>query len=705
MEAVECGAASLAIVLAYYGRIVALEELRAASGVSRDGSKASNLIKAAAKYGLEAHGYSKETDELNELDLPFVIFWNFNHFVVVEGFGKGVVYLNDPASGPRRVSDEEFDQSFTGVVLCFSPLPEFKKGGHKRSLLAALKSRLSGSEGALAYVVLAGLALVIPGLVLPTFSMIFVDGVLIGRRKEWIVPLLAGMGLTMLVRAGLIALQEKYLMRMQARLAIANASRFFWHILHLPIEFFTHRYGGEIGSRLPINDWVAHLLSGQLATTVLDLVMVVFFGVLLLLYNVPLTLMGIGVAVLNIVALRSFARRRVDANRRLQQDEGKLMGTSMNGLQTIETLKSTGREADFFVRWSGYQSKVVNTQQILASYDRQLNLVCGFLSGVNSIGLLAFGALKVMNGSWTIGMLVAFQSLMASFLDPFHSLVNMGSTLQSVEGGMNRLDDVLRYPRDPLLELPHAAGSAQTPATKLRGHLELKNVSFGYSRLDPPLLENFSFILKPGQRVALVGGSGSGKSTVAKLVSGLYEPWCGEIVLDDHPRSSYSRYVLANSIALVDQDIFLFEGTVRDNLTLWDDTVSETQIVAAARDACIHEDIAARPGGYDSVVTEGGSNFSGGQRQRLEIARALVTNPTLLLLDEATSALDPVTESQIDDNLRRRGCACLIMAHRLSTIRDCDEIIVLKSGRVVQRGPHTALIAVEGAYAQLIQAE
>ena len=705
MEAVECGAASLAIVLAYYGRIVALEELRAASGVSRDGSKASNLIKAAAKYGLEAHGYSKETDDLKELDLPFVIFWNFNHFVVVEGFGKGKVYLNDPASGPRRVSDDEFDQSFTGVVLCFSPRPDFQKGGRKRSLLAALKSRLSGSEGALAYVVLAGLALVIPGLVLPTFSRIFVDGVLIARRTEWVVPLLAGMGLTMLVRAALIALQEKYLMRMQARLAIATASRFFWHILNLPIEFFTHRYGGEIGSRLPINDWVAHLLSGQLATTVLDLVMVVFFGVLLLLYDVPLTLMGISVAVLNIVALRLFARRRVDANRRLQQDDGKLMGTSMNGLQTIETLKSTGREADFFVRWSGYQSKVVNSQQTLASYDRQLNMVSGFLGGLNSIGLLALGAMKVMKGDWTVGMLVAFQTLMSSFLDPFQSLVNLGSTLQSVEGGMNRLDDVLRYPREAQLELSRSPGSAQHSATKLQGHLELKNMSFGYSRLDPPLLENFSLTLKPGQRVALVGGSGSGKSTVAKLVSGLYEPWCGEIVIDGRPRTSYSRYVLANSIALVDQDIFLFEGTVRDNLTLWDDTVSETQIVAAARDACIHQEIAARPGGYDSTVTEGGSNFSGGQRQRLEIARALVTNPTLLLLDEATSALDPVTEAQIDDNLRRRGCACLIMAHRLSTIRDCDEIIVLKSGRVVQRGPHTVLIGVEGPYAQLIQAE
>lgn len=705
MEAVECGAASLAIVLGYYGRIAPLEELRVASGVSRDGSKASNLIKAAAQYGLEAHGYSKETEELPEVELPFIIFWNFNHFLVVEGFGKGMVYLNDPACGPRRVSNEEFDQSFTGVVLCFTPLPDFQKGGQKRSLLAALKSRLSGSETALAYVVIAGLALVVPGLVLPTFSRIFVDGFLIERKQEWIVPLLLGMGLTLLVRAGLIALQENYLMRMQARLAISTASKFFWHVLHLPIEFFTHRYGGEIGARLPINDGVAHLLSGQLATTVLQLVMVVFFGLLLLEYDVRLTLIGIGVALMNVLALRYFSRRRVDANRRLQQDEGKLMGTSMNGLQTIETLKATGREADFFVRWSGYQSKVVNTQQQLALYDRHLETICGFLSGTNTVAVLALGSLKVMNGAWSIGTLVAFQSLMASFLGPFNALVNLGGMFQSVEGAMNRLDDVLRYPTDAQLDAGPTVLPARNSAVKLHGCLELRNVTFGYSRLDPPLIENFSLTLQPGQRVALVGGSGSGKSTVAKLVSGLYEPWSGEILIDGLPRRSYPRYLLANSLALVDQDIFLFEGTIRDNLTLWDETVPENQVVRAARDACIHDDIAARPGGYDSLLTEGGGNFSGGQRQRLELARALVGSPTLLLLDEATSALDPVTEAQIEDHLRRLGCTCLIMAHRLSTIRDCDEIIVLKSGRVVQRGSHAVLNAMEGPYAQLIQAE
>jgi NHLM bacteriocin system ABC transporter peptidase/ATP-binding protein len=705
MEAVECGAACLAVVLGYYGRIVSLEELRMASGVSRDGSKASNLIKAAVGYGLEAQGYSMETEALKEQELPFIVFWNFNHFVVVEGFGKDVIYLNDPACGPREVSDQEFDQSFTGVVLCFAPRPDFKRGGQRHGLLSALRARLSGAETALTYVVVAGLALVIPGLVLPTFSRIFVDGFLVGRRKDWMLPLLVGMGLTMLVRGMLIAIQANYLTRIQTKLAISTASKFFWHVLHLPIEFFNHRYGGEIGSRLPINDWVAHLLSGELATTVLQVFMVVFFGALLLQYDVVLTLIGVGVALLNVLAVRYFARRRIDANRRLQLDEGKLMGTSMNGLQTIETLKATGREGDFFVRWAGYQSKVVNTQQQLALYDRHLETACGFLSVANMVGVLALGSLKVMNTTWTIGILVAFQSLMASFLGPFHALVNLGCMFQSVEGAMNRLDDVLRHPRDAQLGSATAPPPTGNGAVKLRGHLELKNVTFGYSRLDPPLIKNFSLTLEPGQRVALVGGSGSGKSTVAKLVCGLYEPWSGEILLDGQPRQSYPRRLLTNSLALVDQEIFLFEGTVRDNLTLWDETIPENQLVRAARDACIHDDIAARPGGYASLLTEGGANFSGGQRQRLEIARALVGGPSLLLLDEATSSLDPGTEAQIDDNLRRFGCTCLIMAHRLSTIRDCDEIIVLESGSVVQRGSPATLAATDGPYSQLIQAE
>ncbi len=705
MEAVECGAAALASVLGYYGRVVPLEELRVACGVSRDGSKASNVLKAAASHGLIAKGYSKELDELAAIPLPCILFWNFNHFVVLEGFGGKCVYLNDPAYGPREVSYGEFDQAFTGVVLTFARGPNFTCAGHRRSLLRALRSRLAGSEVGLGYVALAGLALVVPGLVIPTFSRVFVDEILIGGRENWIRPLLLGMGLTALLRAGLVWLRQTFLMRLHTKLAVGMAGRFFWHVLRLPIEFFTQRYGGEIGGRVHANNQLASLLSGQLAGNAIDLLLVFFYAALMMRYDVPLTLVGIAVAALNVAGLRYFSRRRVDGSRRLCQEAGNLSGTSMSGLQMIETLKATGTEPDFFARWSGYQTKVVNIQQRLTLYDQYLNAIPALLSALNTAVILVVGGFYIMDGRMSIGMLVAFQSLMASFSGPFNALVSLGGTFQDVQGAMTRIDDVLWHRPDPQLTAALPSTSREPSPGKLAGRLELRDITFGYSRLDPPLVENLSLTLEPGQRVALVGGSGSGKSTVSRLVCGLYEPWSGEILFDGQPRQAFPRATLTGSLALVDQDIFLFEGTVTDNLTLWDESIPEAEVFQAAKDSCIHDDVAARPGGYDSHVAEAGANFSGGQRQRLEIARALVNNPAVLVLDEATSALDPVTEKVIDDNVRRRGCTCLIVAHRLSTIRDCDEIIVLQRGKVVQRGKHEQLMSVDGPYAALIKAE
>jgi NHLM bacteriocin system ABC transporter peptidase/ATP-binding protein len=705
MEAVECGAASLAMVLAHHGRTVPLEELRLACGVSRDGSKASNIVKAARRYGLAARGLKKEPEALRALPVPMILHWNFNHFVVLEGFRKGRAHVNDPATGPRSVSGEELDQAFTGVALVFERGDTFVRGGAAPSLVQALRTRLAGSHLALLFVVLAGLGLVLPGLVVPTFSRVFVDDVLVAGLHAWVRPLLLAMAAAALLFGALTWVQQWYLLRLETKLALATSARFFWHVLHLPIGFFNQRFAGEIGSRVGINDRVAQLLAGDLATSVLNLVAVAFYAAVMVQYDLVLTLLGVTAAGLNLAALRHVSRRRVDLSRRMLQDRGKLMGTAMGGLQTIETLKATGSESDFFARWSGYQAKVLNAQQELALHTQLLAAVPPFLLSVSTVLLLGIGGMRVMDGHLSMGMLIAFQALMLAFLAPVNRLVELGSTVQEVRGDMSRLDDVLGAERDPRLAEDRDGDADGGGEARLAGRLELRGVSFGYSPLDPPLVDGLDLDLRPGSRVALVGGSGCGKSTIARLVCGLYEPWTGQLLFDGRPRGEVPRRTMDASLAFVDQDIFLFEGTVRDNLTLWDPTIPEAQLVAAARDACIHEEVTARAGGYAGAVEEAGRNFSGGQRQRLEIARALVGNPAVLVLDEATSALDPATEQAIDDNLRRRGCTCLIVAHRLSTIRDCDEIIVLERGRIVQRGTHDEMIAAGGPYARLMEAE
>ncbi|HEU4586887.1 MAG TPA: NHLP family bacteriocin export ABC transporter peptidase/permease/ATPase subunit [Gemmatimonadaceae bacterium] len=705
MEAVECGAAALAMVLAHHGRMVPLEELRLACGVSRDGSKASSMLRAARHYGLVAKGFRREPADLRALPLPIVVHWNFNHFLVVEGFGRERVYLNDPATGPRHVPHEEFDQAFTGVVLTFERGDGFERGGERPSMIAALRRRVSGSGVALAYMVLAGFALLVPGMITPTFSRIFVDSILVRGLTQWMTPLLWVMGAATSVTILLVWLQQRYLLRFETKLALDSSAKFFWHVLRLPVEFFAQRYAGEIGNRVELNDRIARLLSGELATTALGVMVIAFYAVLMVQYDIVLAAIAVVTALLNMAALRYVSRLRTDLNQRLLQDRGKAMGTAMGGLQTIETLKATGAESDFFARWSGQQAKVVNAQQRLQLATELLGAVPPLLLTLDAALILGVGGVRVMDGHLSMGMLVAFQSLALLFLSPVNRLVTLGGTLQEVRGDMARLDDVLRARTDPGAAPTDESSITDDVPPKLSGALELRGVSFGYSRLEPPLIESFDLVLRPGSRVALVGGSGCGKSTVAKLVSGLYEPWSGEVLFDGLPRAIIPRSVLTNSLGVVDQEIFMFEGSVRDNISLWDATISEAGLARAGRDACIHEEVTARAGGYASHVAESGGNFSGGQRQRLEIARALAADPAILVLDEATSALDPATEKAIDDGIRQRGCTCLIVAHRLSTIRDCDEIIVLDRGKIVERGTHDALCAANGRYRELIAAE
>lgn len=702
MEGVECGAASLAMILAYYGKYITLEELRGACGISRDGSKASNIMKASRTYDLEAKGYRREPESLKEMEMPVIVHWNFSHFLVVEGFYKGRFYLNDPASGRKSVSEEEFNQSFTGIVLTFSPSPQFQGNNKKPSIIPALRQRLKGSKKALIYIILVGLALVIPGLAIPVFTKVFVDDILLAGRSSWIIPLLVGMGITAVLRGLLTWLQQYYLLKLETKIAMITSGQFLWHVLRLPTEFFSQRSSGDITSRMSSNDRVAKLLSGQLATTVLNLVMIVFYFALMLQYNFILAFVGLFIAIINVLYLKLVSVKRTDQNKKLLQDRGRLGGIGMSGLQIIETLKATGSESDFFAKWSGYQAKVLNSEQDLGVSTQFLTVFPTFLTGINNAVVLALGGFFILEGQMTIGMLVAFQSLMTSFMSPVTEILGLGAQLQEVEGEMNRLDDVLKHPIDQDDEVELADEDSYS-GEKLAGFLELRDVTFGYSSMEPPLIEKFSMSLRPGSRVAIVGGSGSGKSTIVKIIAGIYKPWSGEILFDGKPRESLQKTIINNSMAMVDQEINMFQGAIRENLTLWDETISDFQMVRGAKDACIHDDITIRSGGYDHEVDENGNNFSGGQRQRLEIARVLIQNPSIIIMDEATSALDPITEKKVDENIRRRGCSCIIVAHRLSTIRDCDEIIVMEKGKILERGTHTELNDLAGIYTKLIK--
>ncbi len=626
------------------------------------------------------------------------------------GIRAGKVYINDPASGRRTIGEDEFQRGYSGIAFTFEKGPHFTKQGRRPSAVLGLIRRLSTSKQALGFVILAGLALVIPNLVSAAFQRVFIDEILVEGHRNWLKPLLLAMLLTAALRLAAAGLERVYLTRLEIKLTLGESLMFLWHVLRLPVAFFQHRYTGDIVSRAASTARVAGLISGELATTAVSLLTLVFYVAVMLPYDPFLTIVGVGISSLNLLALKWFNRVKVDRNRAIEQIRGRLMASVMWAIQIIESIKATGSESDLLVRWAGDQARIINAEQSLGVYNALLIVIPPLLSSLTAIMILGLGGQQVIVGSMSIGALVAFQALLAGFNQPFHDLARLGAEVQELRADLDRIDDVRNRPIDPVFASSAQSQSASGPSVavavgsrprRLSGQLEFRQVTFGYNRtVEEPLIKEFSFVARPGQRIALVGSSGSGKSTIGRLAAGLYQPWSGQILHDGQPLAEISHEVFVNSVGLVDAEICLFEGSVRDNLTLWDEMVHSDRLVQAGVDAAIHRDLLQRRGGYDASVAEQARNFSGGQRQRLQIARALVRDPSLLILDEATSALDPKTERIVDDNLRRRGCTCLIIAHRLTTIRDCDEIIVLSGGRVVQRGTHDELIAdTQGEYA------
>ena len=703
MEATECGAACLAMILAYHGRWAPLEELRVRCGVSRDGVKAANVLRAAREHGLHATGYRRDPKRLFDLPFPMVVFWNFNHFIVLEGIRGEVVYVNDPSEGQRRISLREFDEGFTGVCLAFAPGPDFRRGGAKPNLLRGLASRLGNARSPLLFVVLATLTLVVPGLAIPTISKVFVDDVLVPLNESLLTPLLIGLGTAAVLQGVLTWLQQICLARMEAKLSLVTTARFFRHVVTLPTTFFHQRFAGDVADRITSNDRVAELLSSGVATNAINMLTMVVYAAVMFSYDPALTLVAFVMAALNVLALRLAARAREDGQRRFLKEYGKMTGASVNGVHMIETLKANGAEGEFFERWSGMHAGALAAQRDLGLVTSLLSVVPPLLSAFTTIAILGVGGLRLLDGALSVGGLVAFQLLARSFSAPIEGLVRFAAELQTIKGDLIRLDDVLQHEPDAraLRGMEEPPPEAPRPP---RGFVTLENVSFGYNVREAPLIENFNLVVEPGQRVALVGSSGSGKSTIAKLVCGLLKPWSGTVRVDGRAIEEIPPVHLAATISYVDQEIVLFEGSVRGNVTLWNPLVEDHSVARALRDAAVHDEVMSRSRKYDAPVEENGRNFSGGQRQRLEIARALVSDPAVLVLDEATAALDPLTEQKIDDRLRQRGCTCLIVAHRLSTIRDADEIVVLDGGRVVQQGTHDRLIEEDGLYRTLIAA-
>ena len=701
MEMLECGAACLAMILGFFGQFVPLSTLREESQVSRDGATALQIAKVARARGLSAKGRRLDLPELDTIRTPFIAYWGFNHFVVIEGWGRQGVFLNDPATGPRRVSWQEMDRQFTGVAIEFAVTDAFTKSKKPPSVFTRLPRMLQGFRWPLIFAAILGIFYALPGIATAGFVAFFINTILGQQQLGLAAIFLVGVAVAILLQVGFGWLQASTLARTSVAFSSSLAAQLAWRILRLPMRFFTQRSAGEVSYRMNMPSELAAQLSGPLPQALVSVFAVLLYFIAMASISWLAALTALVIGMLNFLLLRLVLRRQREGQELMLQEQGKVMGEVASALSNIEFIKSTGAEDESFNRFTAFQAKVTNTRQSLLWLTTLLSTVPHFLSLLASAAVIAIGAFAVLNGTLGIGGLVALQILLAGFLTPLITFVQLGGSLNSVGASMVKIDDVLDQP--PTIDGIRILDAEKSASPKLAGRIEFRDVTFGYSKGAPPLLRDLSFTVEPGHRIAFVGTSGAGKSTISKLLCGLEEPWSGDVLFDGVPRSEIPDPVMNASLSLVDQSVVLFPGTVTENLTLWDPSIPMERAIAGARSATIHEVIAARPDGYDAQILEGARNFSGGQAQRIEIARALATDPTILVLDEATSALDAATEVTIDNSIRQRGCTTVVIAHRLSTIRDADLILVLDQGSVVESGTHDELMANAGLYRTLVE--
>jgi NHLM bacteriocin system ABC transporter peptidase/ATP-binding protein len=622
---------------------------------------------------------------------------------VVCGFKGDKVYVNDPARGNVVMSFDEFDEGYTGICLMFEPTEAFEPSGKPKSMLEFARDRLKGASAAVTFVAVTTFIGSVCAIILSGFSRVFMDRILTGNDADWLVPFIVGLSALAVIQVVATWIKAIYSLKIDGKMAIVGNMTYMWKVLRLPMKFFSQRMAGDIQQRQASNADIAGTLVNTLSPLVLETLMLVFYLVVMVRYSPLLTFVGVASILGQLWVSRIISNKRVNITRVMMRDSGKLAAATVSGIDMIETIKASGAENGYFEKWSGYQASV-NTQNVrFMRINSYLGLIPPALTALANDLVLVLGVYLCITGEFTIGMVMAFQGFLASFMQPAQKLIDAGQQVQELRTELERVEDVMKYPVD--VDFNDEEIDEDADYDKLSGTVELRNVTFGYSKLAPPLIEDFSMTLETGSRVAFVGSSGCGKSTLAKLISGLYQPWEGEILFDGKHIDEINRSVFTGSVAVVDQDITLFEDTIENNIKMWDSTIEDFEMMMSARDAQIHDDIMMREGGYRYRISEGGRDFSGGQRQRIEIARVLAADPTVIIMDEATSALDAKTEFDVVNAVKARQITCIVIAHRLSTIRDCDEIIVFDHGKVVERGTHEELMALGGAYTELVTSE